>query len=87
MLFSYHIRYTFRNQAKDTFILSADLHQKSRSGSNQYKFLVVRVLCFWELGRSEVCLRFVRSIKKTERIQHLLQKQKLPKQLEYVLKN
>ena len=50
MIFSYHIRYTFRNQAKGTFILSADLHQKSCSVSNQYKFLVVRVLRFWELG-------------------------------------
>ena len=50
MIFSYHIRYTFRNQAKGTFILSADLHQKSCSVSNQYKFLVVRVLRFWDLG-------------------------------------
>ena len=87
MVFSYHIRYIYRNQAKGAFLLSADLHQKSCSGSNQYKFLVVRVLRFRVLGRSEVCLRFVRSIKKTERIQHLLQKQKLPKQYEYLLKN
>jgi hypothetical protein len=50
MVFSYHIRYTFRNQSKGAFLLSADLHQKSRSGTNQYKFLVVRVLRFWELG-------------------------------------
>ena len=51
MVFSYHIRYTFRNQAKGAFLLSEDLHQKSCSGSNQYKFLVVRVLRFRELGQ------------------------------------
>ena len=50
MVFSYHIRYTFRNQPKGAFLLSEDLHQKSCSVSNQYKFLVVRVLRFWELG-------------------------------------
>ena len=51
MVFSYHIRYTFRNQAKGAFLLPADLHQKSRSGSNRYKFLVERVLRFKELGQ------------------------------------
>ena len=50
MIFSYHIRYIYRNQAKGAFLLPSDLHQKSCSGSNQYKFLVVRVLRFWELG-------------------------------------
>ena len=50
MVFSYHIRYIFRNQAKGAFLLLEDLHQKSRSGSNQYKFLVVGVLRFWGIG-------------------------------------
>jgi hypothetical protein len=79
MVFSYHIRYTFRNQSKGAFLLSADLHQKSRSGSNQYKFLVVRVLRFRELGRSEVCLRFVRRIKNDRTNPTLATKAKIAK--------
>ena len=35
----------------DTPLRHRDLHQKSRSGSNQYKFLDVRVLRFRELGQ------------------------------------